>query len=90
MLNRSITLLVAGGLSLGALGVTTAATAQTQDSPSKSPQGQEMMNGHGGMMGDGMMGNMDSEHMKQMTKMMENCNRMMERADSSNGTPTQQ
>jgi len=41
------------------------------------------MKGHGGMMDP-----MDPDHMKQMIRMMENCNRMMERtSEDKSGTP---
>ena len=89
MIDRSTSLFVAAALVVGAFGIATAGFAQTPETPSKPSQGDEMMKGHDGMMG-GMMGNKDSEHMKQMTKMMENCNRMMERADASSGTPAKQ
>lgn len=45
--------------------------------PSPQPhQAEGTMGDHRGMMN--MMGGMNSDQMKQMTKMMENCNRMME------------
>jgi len=93
MIDRSTSLLVAATLFVGAFGIATAGFAQTPETPSKPSQGGEMTKGHDGMMGGmtgGTTGNKDSEYMKQMTKMMENCNRMMERADASSGTQEKQ
>ena len=77
--------LLAGGL---VFATAISAYAQAPDSSPKpsQPQGQpqEMMQGGGHM---NMMGNMGPEHMQQMTKMMENCNRMMERADNAGSPP---
>jgi hypothetical protein len=44
-----------------------------------------MMGDHGGIMG--MMGQMSPDHMKQMTEMMNNCNRMMESVSKSPTEP---
>jgi Spy/CpxP family protein refolding chaperone len=66
----------------------TAATTVFAEEANPSPQGpsaQGMMGDHGGMMN--MMGQMSPDHMKQMSRMVENCNRMME---SMNHTPNQQ
>jgi hypothetical protein len=49
--------------------------AQGSTPPSQSPQAQHNMGDHGGMMS--MMGQMSPDHMKQMTEMVEKCNRMM-------------
>jgi hypothetical protein len=40
-----------------------------------------MMGDHGGMMN--LMGQMSPDHMKQMTSMIDNCNRMMESMSKS-------
>ena len=78
------------------LGVATAALAQTPapaSPPSKLPAqmgGQGMMGGAGtaqghGMMGGGMMGNKGAgmmDMMSAMTRMANNCNRMMESANN--------
>jgi hypothetical protein len=53
----------------------TMAFAQESTPPSQSPQAQHNMGDHGGMMS--MMGQMSPDHMKQMTEMIERCNRMM-------------
>ena len=73
---RKQTALLATVIVAGSVAAMTA-LAQAPDGSPPAPQGQGKMQGHGGMMG---MGHMDPEHMKQMTRMMENCNRMMERA----------
>ncbi len=83
------------------LGVATAALAQTPtpaSPPSKPPAqmgGQGMMGGAGpaqshGMMGGGMMGNKGSGMMgmmSAMTRMANNCNRMMESANNKSHHP---
>jgi hypothetical protein len=62
---------------LGGIIAATAALAQSSTSAPQPPQAaQGMMGGHGGMMG--MMGGMSSDHMQQMSRMMDDCNRMME------------
>ena len=82
-MSRKLTTLLAATAILG--GLTTMTTAFAEESrPSSQPPGtQGMMGDHGGMMG--MMGQMSAEHMKQMTRMVDNCNRMME---SMNKSPT--
>ncbi|TXL80384.1 hypothetical protein FHP25_04960 [Vineibacter terrae] len=80
---RRQTALFATATLLGGLAAVTAALAQAPAPASPPPQGQEMMKGH-----DGMMGRMDPDHMKQMARMMENCNRMMERMNEDKpGSP---
>jgi hypothetical protein len=61
---------------LGGLIAATAALAQSSTSSPPSPRAAQDMMGHGGMMG--MMEGMSSDHMQQMSRMMDDCNRMME------------
>lgn len=69
-MRRALPLLAATAL----LAAGFAVHAQDQNAPTQpAPQGHGMMGG--GMIGD-MMGN--QEMMAQMTRMMENCNKMME------------
>ena len=71
-----LTTLFAAVAILGGLAATTV-FAQENTPSTQSPQAHGMMGEHGGMMG--MMGQMmSSDHMKQMTWMLDNCNRMME------------
>ena len=72
MIRRPAALLAAAVV--GGLMTATAVLAQAP-APSSPPSQSQDTKGHGGM----MMGPMDPDHMKQMTRMMENCNRMMER-----------
>jgi len=82
MIRRS-TSLFATVVILGGFTAATAALAQAPAPSSPQPQGQGMMKGHGGM----MMSPMDPDHMKQMARMMENCNRMMERMSEDKSSP---
>ena len=75
-MTRKLTRIFAATAVFGALATATAAFAQNGTSPSSSPGAMSMTNDQGGMMN--MMGQMDPDHMKQMTRMVENCNRMME------------
>ena len=71
-----LTMLFAAVAILGGLAATTV-LAQENTPPAQPPQAHGMVGEHGGMMG--MMGQMMSpDHMKQMARMLENCNRMME------------
>jgi hypothetical protein len=56
-------------------GLTAATAPYAQETPSQPPSTQGMMGDHAGMMN--MMGQMSPDHMKQMTAMIDNCNRMM-------------
>ena len=60
---------------LGGIAVTTA-FAQESVPSTQPPQSRGMKGGHHGMMG--MMGQMSPDQTKQMTRMIDNCNRMME------------
>jgi hypothetical protein len=82
MISKLTTLFVAVTI-IGGLTAATAPYAQEAEPPSQPPGTQGMMGDHGGMMN--MMGQISPDHMKQMTAMMENCNRMME---SMNKSPT--
>ena len=61
---------------VGGLVAATTVFAQEAQPPSQPPRAQGMMGDHGGIMN--MMGKMSPDHMKQMTAMIDNCNRMME------------
>ena len=82
-MTRKLTTLLAATAILGGLTTMTTAFAEESRPSSPPPRAQSMIGDHGGMMG--MMGQMSAEHMKQMTRMVDNCNRMME---SMNNAPT--
>jgi Spy/CpxP family protein refolding chaperone len=65
-----LTTLFAAAAIIGGLTAATAPYAQEAQPPST----QGMMGDHAGMMN--MMGQMSPDHMKQMTAMIDNCNRM--------------
>ena len=75
-MTRKLTRIFAATAVFGALATATTAFAQNGTSPSSSPRAMSMTNDQGGMMN--MMGQMNPDQMKQMTRMVENCNRMME------------
>ncbi|HEX4571500.1 MAG TPA: hypothetical protein VH184_13805 [Dongiaceae bacterium] len=75
-MTRKLTRIFAATAVFGALTAATTAFAQGGTSPSPSHGAMPMTNGQGGMMN--MMGQMNPDQMKQMTSMVENCNRMME------------
>ena len=70
-----LTTLFAAAAIIGGLTAATALYAQEAEPPSQPPRTQGMMGDHAGMMN--MMGQMSPDHMKQMTAMIDNCNRMM-------------
>ena len=70
-----LTTLFAAAAIIGGLTAATAPYAQEAKTPSQPPSTQGMMDDHAGMMN--MMGQMSPDHMKQMTAMIDNCNRMM-------------
>jgi hypothetical protein len=74
-MTRKLTTLFAAAI-LGGFTVATTVFAEEARPSSQPPQAQGMMGDHGGMMN--MMGQMGPDHMKQMTRMVDNCNRMME------------
>ena len=80
MISKLTTLFAAAAI-IGGLTAATASFAQEAQSASQSPTAQGMMGDRGGMMN--MMGQMSSDHMKQMTAMIDNCNRMMESVSKS-------
>ena len=82
-MTSKLTALFAAAAIVGSLVTVTTVFAQDAQPPSQPPGTQRMMSDHPGMMN--MMGQMSPDHMKQMTAMMENCNRMME---SKNKSPT--
>jgi hypothetical protein len=77
-MTRKLTWIFAAAAEFGALATATTAFAQNGTLPSaaSTPQAMPMTNDQGGMMN--MMGQMGPDHMKQMSRMVENCNRMME------------
>ena len=80
MISKLTTLFAAAAI-IGGLTAATASFAQEAQPPSQSPTAQGMMGDRGGMMN--MMGQMSPDHMKQMTAMIDNCNRMMESVSKS-------
>ena len=70
-----LTTLFAAAAIIGGLTAATALYAQEAEPPSQPPRTQGMMGDHAGMMN--MMGQTSPDHMKQMTAMIDNCNRMM-------------
>ena len=76
-----LTTIFAAAAIIGGLTAATALYAQEAQPPSQPPGTHRMMADHTGMMN--MMGQMSPDHMKQMTAMMENCNRMMESMSKS-------
>jgi hypothetical protein len=75
-------MLLAAAILAGSAAVTTGFAEETNPSP-QTPGAHGMMGDRGGMMN--MMGQMSPDHMKQMSRMVDNCNRMME---SMNNAPT--
>ena len=76
-----LTRLFAAAAIIGGLTAATALYAQEEQSPSQPPRTQGMMGDHAGMMN--MMGQTSLDHMKEMTAMIDNCNRMMESMSKS-------
>ena len=81
-MTRKPSTLFATAAIVGGLFAATTVFAEENKSP-QTPPAQGMMGDHGGMMN--MMGQMSPDHMKQMSRMIDNCNRMME---SANNAPT--
>jgi Spy/CpxP family protein refolding chaperone len=80
-MTRKPTALFTAAAIIGGLLAATTVFAQEAQPPSQPPRAQGMMGDHGGMMN--MMGQMSPDHMKQMTAMIDNCNRMMESMSKS-------
>ena len=76
-----LTTLFAAVAIIGGLTAATAPYAQEAQPPSQPSRTQGMMGDHAGMMN--MMGQMSPDHMKRMTAMIDNCNRMMESMSKS-------
>lgn len=86
-MTRKLTTLLSAVAVLAGLGAASTVFAQENTSSSQPPQAPGMMGNHGGMMGMmGMMGQMGPDLIKQMTAMIDNCNRMME---GMSDTPTE-
>ena len=75
-MTRKQTSIFAAAAVFGTLAAATTAFAQSGTPSPQSPGTMPMAGDQGGMMN--MMGQMDPNHMKQMSRMIENCNRMME------------
>ena len=75
-MTRKLTRIFAATAVFGALAAATTAFAQNGTASPPSPGGMPMTGYQGGMMN--MMAQMNPDQMKQMTRMVENCNRMME------------
>jgi hypothetical protein len=87
MIRKPTILLTAGAILIGlAAGTTAFAQNSTPSSPPTQTQG--MTGNHGGMME--MMGQTTSDQMKQMARMVENCNRMMESTATAPNQPGKQ
>lgn len=82
-MTRKLTTLFTATAVLGGLAAATAVFAEGGSPSAQPPRTQGMMGDHGGMMN--MMGQMSPDQMKQMTLMVDNCNRVME---SMNNAPT--
>jgi Spy/CpxP family protein refolding chaperone len=80
-MTRKPTALFTAAAIVGGLVAATTVFAQEAPPPSQPPRAQGMMGDHGGIMN--MMGQMSPDHMKQMTAMIDNCNRMMESVSKS-------
>jgi len=75
-MTRKLTTLFAAAAVLGGIAATTTVFAEETTPSPQPPHTEGPMGGHGGMMN--MMGQMSPDQMKQMTRMVDNCNRMME------------
>ena len=75
-MTRNLTTLFAAAAILGGIAAATTVFAEETAPSPQPPHTQDTMGGHGGMMD--MMGQMSPDQMKQMTRMVDNCNRMME------------
>jgi Spy/CpxP family protein refolding chaperone len=80
-MTRKPTALFTAAAIVGGLVAATTVFAQEAPPPPQPPRAQGMMGDHGGIMN--MMGQMSPDHMKQMTAMIDNCNRMMESVSKS-------
>jgi hypothetical protein len=75
-MTRKLTTLLAATAILSGLTTMTTAFAEESRPSSPPPRAQGTMGDHGGVMG--MMGQMSTDQMQQMTRMVDNCNPMME------------
>jgi hypothetical protein len=87
MTRKLITAFVGAAIVGSFMTATTIVAEEGSPSP-RSPQAQHDMNSHDEMMN--MMGKMNPVHMKQMTEMMETCNRMMHTQAAPEQTPDHQ
>ena len=85
-MTRKLTMLFAAAAVLGAVAAATTVFAEeTTTAPPQPPQTEGTMSDHNGMMN--MMGQMGPDHMKQITRMVDNCNRMMESMNNAPAGP---
>ncbi len=75
-MTRTLTTFCAAVAVLGGIAAATPLFAQETKPSTQPPKSESTMGDHRGMMN--MMGQMSPDQMQQMTKMVENCNRMME------------
>jgi hypothetical protein len=83
MTRKPSTLFTATAIIGGLLAATAVFAEENKSSPQPPHAAQGTAGDHGGMMN--MMGQMSPDHMKQMRRMIDNCNRTME---SMNNAPT--
>ena len=75
-MTHKLTTLIAAAAVLGGIAAATTVFAEETTLSPQPPQTEGTMRDHNGMMN--MMGQMSPDHMTQMTRMVDNCNRMME------------
>jgi hypothetical protein len=80
-MTRALTTLCAAVAVLGGFAAATPLFAQETKPSTQPPKSESTMGDHRGMMN--MVGKMSPDQMQQMTKMVENCNRMMESMSSA-------
>jgi Spy/CpxP family protein refolding chaperone len=84
-MTRKLTTFLAAAAIVGGLATATTVFAEEGSPSSPPPRAQGMMGDHGGMMN--MMGQMTPDQMRQMTRMVDNCNRMMESMSNAPSRP---
>ena len=87
-MTRKLTTLFATATMVSGLVAATTVLAEQAKPSFQPPSAQSMMGDHSGMMN--MMGQMGPDHMKQMTRMVDNCNRMMESMSNAPAGPDHQ
>jgi hypothetical protein len=87
-MSRKLTALFVAAAMLSGLTAVTTVFAEDANPSLQTPGAHGMMGDHGGMMN--MMGQMSPDHMKQMTRMVDNCNRTMESTNNAPSGPDHQ